>query len=189
MAWLPNAIKELRNLNFFIQVSNPCFYCKRNTEDESLADAIESSFPLFTENMILTWNHISIPLSYKYDISYMILDIINMVKALRIEEKGKMTIHWLPDTFRCDWNLQWSDKKLNIKSHWDNTIGHLEEILNKNSELTLDISTFIKEWKGVFKTILHGLENCGYHEDLIADMKILKKEYSAIEGNGVLYQV
>ena len=70
-------------LNFYIQASNPRFQDSINIYDESLSDAIESVFPLNTENAILVWNYISIPLSYKYDISYMIEDILQLLDELQ----------------------------------------------------------------------------------------------------------
>ena len=62
-------------MNFCIQASNPRVQHKIDYEDSSLSDIIETIYPLYTEHAILTWNYISIPLSYKYDISYMIDDL------------------------------------------------------------------------------------------------------------------
>ena len=58
---------------FYIQASNPRFIESISYEVESLSDAVESIFPLNTENAFLVWNYISVPLSYKYDISYMLV--------------------------------------------------------------------------------------------------------------------
>ena len=58
-------------MNFYIQASNPRAL-KPSFIEENLSAAIESVFPMNTENAILFWNHIAIPLSYKYDISYMV---------------------------------------------------------------------------------------------------------------------
>lgn len=57
------------SMQFYIQASALSFLKDRNTEDENLQDAIESSFPLLTENAILMWNHIPVLLSYKLDYS------------------------------------------------------------------------------------------------------------------------
>lgn len=95
-------------MSFYIQASNPRTNSIANPNDKTLADAIETIFLLNTESAILMWNYISVPLSYKYDISYMIEDILLLLDALRSRENGEMTIHWLPDTFRCNWTVQWA---------------------------------------------------------------------------------
>ena len=59
-------------MHFYIQTSNPYIANKTNADDNKLSEAIESIFPMDTEELILFWNHVGIPLSYKYDISYMI---------------------------------------------------------------------------------------------------------------------
>ena len=99
-------------MSFYIQAGNPKSQGVADCNDKTLADAIESIFPLNTESAILMWNYISIPLSYKYDISYMMEDILLLLHTLQYREKGELTIHWLPDTFRCDWIVRWDPEKL-----------------------------------------------------------------------------
>ena len=175
-------------LNFYIQASNPRFQESINIYDESLSDAIESVFPLNTENAILTWNYIRIPLSYKYDISYMIEDILQLLDELQNKEKGELRINWLPDTFRCDWLIKWSAENMEIQSRWECTVGHLENILNQKSNMELSKDVFISEWKRVLGIIITGLKNCGYSEDKIQHMAQLMKQYESINEEGQLYK-
>lgn len=142
------------NLSFYIQASNPKFQYVENFDDESLSDAIESAFPLNTENAILSWNYVSIPLSYKYDISYMMEDILKLLYDLQSKEDGKIVIHWLPDTFRSNWTLSWNNGKLEIQSQWECTVGHLERILNEKPNISLSINTFVSEWKEILCTVI-----------------------------------
>lgn len=176
------------NLSFYIQASNPKSRCEAEYNNETLADAIESTFLLNTENAILMWNYISIPLSYKYDISYMIDDILMLLTALKNGEKGELTIHWLPDTFRCDWTIKWNDEQLNIQSRWENTVGHLEKLLNDAPNISIQKDDFIREWKSVLGIVVIGLKKCGYDEEEIKNMKKLIDQYESIEGNGILYK-
>lgn len=157
-------------------------------EDKSLSDAMENIFPLNTENAIMIWNHINIPLSYKYDISYMIDDILKFLYCINKDETGKMTIHWLPDTFRCDWFVTWEYGQMKIESYWECTVGNLEGLLNNNSEISLSVKTFTNEWKEVLHIIITGLKKCGYEEDKIRGMKQLLKQYQTIEDAGYLYK-
>ena len=43
-------------MNFYIQANNPKVLKEYNAEDKSIADAMETIFPLYTESAILMWN-------------------------------------------------------------------------------------------------------------------------------------
>ena len=158
-------------MSFYIQAGNPKIQHTVDFNDESLADAIESAFFSNTENAILMWNYISIPLSYKYDISYMMEDILRLLSALQGQKSGKMVIHWLPDTFRCDWTLYWDMGQLQIESQWECIVGDLEKLLNEKSNLILQIEDFISEWKEILHIVMEGLECCGYDKSKIEGMQ------------------
>ncbi len=173
---------------FYIQASNPRFIKSINYDDESLSDAVESVFPLNTENAMLVWNYISVPLSYKYDISYMLDDIVDLLGVLQSQKCGKKTIHWLPDTFRCDWEVSWDDGKIEIQAHWECTVGHLEKILNEHETISLTVMDFESEWKEILYVVIRGLKNCGYDKKKIGGMENLLKQYERISNSGILYQ-
>lgn len=175
-------------LNFYIQASNPKVQCEINYSDETLADATESIFLLNTENAILMWNYICIPLSYKYDISYMLDDIMILLNELKNKKSGVITINWLPDTFRCNWTIRWHDKTLDIQAQWENTVGNLENLLNRCPNITLPKNDFIQEWKSVLGTVIKNLKDCGYNANNIKGMKQLIEIHRDIKGKGVLYK-
>lgn len=175
-------------MNFYIQAGNPRLCGKIDMEDKKLSDAIETVFLLNTENAIMVWNHINIPLSYKYDISYMMDDLLKLLRCLYENEAGTMTIHWLPDTFRCNWFIMWQHGQMKIESHWECTVGNLEGLLNNHSEISLPVNAFANEWKEVLRIITAGLKRCGYDEDKIKDMKQLFKQYELIADVGYLYK-
>lgn len=173
---------------FYIQASNPRFIKGINDEDKSLSEAVESAFPLNTENAMLVWNYISVPLSYKYDISYMVDDIIDLLSILQSQNCGKKIIHWLPDTFRSDWKISWDNGKIEIQAHWECTIGHLEKILNEHEIVSLTIKNFESEWREVLYMVIKGLESCGYDIKRIEGMEDLLKQYNRISDSGILYR-
>jgi hypothetical protein len=53
----------------------------RDESDSTLSDAAQTVFPL-EERAFLNWNELTLPLSYKYDISLMLEDIVEMVLAV-----------------------------------------------------------------------------------------------------------
>lgn len=175
------------HLNFYIQANNPRVLKEHNIEDKNISDAMETIFPLYTESAVMNWNHICIPLSYKYDISYMMDDTLNLLEDLIQVKEGKRTICWLPDTFRSDWNVVWGSGRLEIISHWESVTGNIEELLNANNRVSLKIAEFMSEWKQILYVVLQGLKKNGYVENGIVNLKRLKEQYSKIPGNGILY--
>lgn len=134
------------------------------------------------------WKHIPILLSYKYDISYMIEDILDMLIAIRTEKHGEMVIHWLPDTFRCDWKISWDETTIKINAEWGGIIGDFEAMLNKNQEIYVSIEEFGNEWKNLLGIVVNSMKKCGYKEEQIRNMDKLLTEYNEIRGSGILYK-
>lgn len=175
-------------MKFAIQACNPKTIKNKNCEN-SLSGAIENIFPLNTENAFLCWNHIYVPLSYKYDLSYMINDILNMIYKIESNDEGCLLIHWLPDTFRCDWVINWNQVEIKIESKWECTVGRLEKLLNASGDVILPKELFINEWKCVLKKIIDGLATCGYDSAILSGMDYLIEVYNMIENMGILYQM
>lgn len=173
---------------FAIQVGNPLVNMKVDNEDTKISEAIESIFLLNTEDLIMIWNNIRIPLSYKYDVSYMIDDILLLLKRINSEEFGSLSIHWLPDVFRCDWNMKWNKDEIYIEAQWENVIGHLEELLNKYDRISMNKYDFIYEWKALLNILCNRLAECGYKETALVDMNKLVEQYNHIKDVGILYK-
>ncbi len=173
---------------FFIQAGTPGFRPVLDENDETLSDAVESIFLLNTESAVMAWNHISIPLSYKYDIGYMLDDLLYLLKCIRQVDTGEVTIHWLPDTFRCDWHITWNHGQMEIQSCWECTVGHLENLLNDNSRISIPVPHFVSEWKAVFCNVADGLKKSGYDENRIRGMRQLSEQLSLMGHKGILYR-
>ena len=176
-------------MNFYIQASNPKGTMKNYDENNTcLSEAIEDVFGLNTESAFICWNHIYVPVSYKYDISYMMDDIIRIITNIQEKEQGKLTICWLPDTFRSDWTIEWQGDEMTIVSQWGSTVGNLEGLLNNNNCIKLPTTQFLSEWKKVFEIIIDVLHQNGYSEKKLADMKDLIDVYKKIDDVGLLYK-
>lgn len=173
---------------FIIQASCPRFTGVFNSEAESLSDAIESSFPLLTENLVMVWNYIPILLSYKYDISIMIDDILDVLEVLRVEDSGTKTIHWASNTFAHIWYLSWESTQLVIKAAWGSESGGIGEILENSGNITLTKQSFSSEWKKVLQNLITALNGSGYSDNELSGMARLVHEYETIETEGRVYQ-
>lgn len=175
-------------MKFCIQAGFPDNSRSCDINDSKLSEAIESAFPMNTESLIMFWDHIAIPLSYKYDISYMIDDIIMLLQHIQMEETGEIIIPWLPDTFRVDWKVRWNIDTISIRSNWVNTVGDLQEILIDHEKIKLIKKDFINEWKKPLEIIIRALDDCGYSKIIKNQYNILLDTFISIQDYGMLYQ-
>ena len=175
-------------MKFSIQVSNPKNSGEHDPEDETLDDCVETCFLLHTEMAIVKWLGAFIPLSYKYDISIMLLDIILMLQTLLDKPNGELDISWPSNGFSCRWIMTWRDNTLIIDSQWNSVIGKTERLLNELGVLEMSKSKFIFEWRMLLETVIVGLSQCGYHESQIGELTELKAIHSRIRDVGQLYK-
>lgn len=175
-------------MGFWIQASSPRLTYKFDSDDENLEEAIETIFPLWTENLYIIWNNIHIPLSYKYDVSIMIIDILDMLEKVESKTVGDIKIRWSSDTFNCEWNIRWGDEELKICSEWENVVGNIGEVLIGSGDIIVTRKKFLSEWKKVISNVVKGLYECKYVNRLESDIKRLEDVISRIEDDGVLYE-
>ena len=174
-------------MTFWIQASNPRSTCEHDESDESLAEAIETAFPLQTENAIMVWNHISIALGYKYDISAIVHDLTDLLLDLIQNDTGRREIQWPSSTFCAHWKTDWDSEELRIQANWTSVMGDLEDQLNQRSSIHLPRHQFIAEWKEVLERVLKSLRASGYTGKEIAAVDALQHLYDAIPSSGLLY--
>ncbi|SHJ47998.1 hypothetical protein SAMN02745136_00138 [Anaerocolumna jejuensis DSM 15929] len=174
---------------FYIQACKPINNRTVDENDSKLMEAIETIFPMRTEAAIMVWNYVSIPLSYKYDISYMINDIIIVIQELVMKQEGILIINWLPDTFCSQWLIKWKEDIVEIHSRWYCVVGDIIDNLNRVSSISMNKWDFINEWERVFYNIGIALKECGYSHKNIEDIELFNKICSMFSGKGILYQI
>ena len=184
--WMRNICMRRNSMTFKIQAGNPMFSTVKDCDAETIGCAIEASFPLNTEFAVMLWNYVPVLLSYKYDFSIIIDDILLMLEAIRSEESGELSIHWPSNTFACIWQLNWADGHIAISSEWRDVIGDTESLLNQRDNVNISIESFLAEWKKVLDNIIKALRACGYGRDL-RGFDMLEEEFENISKYGVLY--
>jgi len=163
---------------FRIQAGQPENSAEFCDEDEKLSEAIETIFPMMTEDAMIVWNTTCIPIGYKYDVSYMIEDILCMLKTMRESpDDGTLRINWPTNSFACRWDLTWDKGVLTISLNWRSESGRTEQL----SKIEVSLLEFINEWKILLEVLIRNLEQCGYDENSLRDMKALYCEYSHIK--------
>ena len=175
-------------MKFGIQVNNPKFSGKFDSEDETLDECVETSFLLDTEMAVMEWLGVFIPLHYKYSISTMLADILMMLQSLIDNKDGEFELTWPSSDFNSRWVMSWEGDVLTVESEWISVIGKTEEILNGLGVLVVSKQTFISEWKALLEKVICGLSECGYKSSKIDEFGRLKDISSRINDIGPLYK-
>lgn len=174
-------------MTFHIQVSNPVTCPIEEDNIESLGEVIEDLFPMDTEDAYICWNGISVALSYKYDISVIISDILYMLEEVTSLNSGNISVNWPSNTFRADWDISWVDDELMCKSNWESVSGSIEAILNEHSTVTTSTTSFINEWGSLLNHLSKHLMQAGAKISHLRDAKILARLQTKILNQGQLY--
>ncbi|EAC8515263.1 hypothetical protein F0040_14890 [Listeria monocytogenes] len=176
-------------MNFFIQANTPQKTGVFESDDYDLSTAIETIFPMLTEDAILVWNHIYVPLSYKYDISCMMEDIIKMLNSIRLLFSGELEIRWPSNTFESKGHIKWADGVITVTSFWQTVVGDTVDLLNSKNKFTMETEKFMNEWKRLMGNVLEALLFSGYNPNELSGMDKLIDEYEVIKKSGVLYEI
>jgi hypothetical protein len=174
--------------DFWIQAGQPRWQGPADPADDTLDGAIETIFVRNTEDLILVWHHIYVPLSYKYDVATMLMDILNMLITLQAEDKGSCSVEWPSNTFAARWDLSWEGDRLGVAADWRNVVGDTEGLLRACPSLTLEKSHFVREWKLVLERVAAALQGAGYSSERIPALDQLVRVAASIDQRGILYR-
>ena len=167
-------------LNFKINTCIPKNNLAFDNEDIKVSEAIYTIFPLETEDAVLFWGKEQILLSYRYDISTMIDDIIQMIFNLKNQNVREWSVDWPSNTFACNWKIKWINDSLEIVSNWREEFN-ATEYLRKNNVIKIGKTEFLNEWKNIIDILIHHLTECGYNNQNLLDMGLLLKSYSLLK--------
>lgn len=173
--------------SFFVQASSPIVEQCRSPTETTLEHAIETAFVSDTEDAFLNWQGVSIPLSYKYDISIMIEDLMFLIGEIKSADVGNLKITWPSNTFQAVWQVSWADGRILCQSEWHSVSGNIEGVLRATESIEMDIQDFLSEWKAPLQRVIEGLHEAGYNGMTLAGLKELEQLHSDLEGCGRLY--
>ena len=163
---------------FHINACNPknnsCF----DNKDVKLSEAIYTIFPMETEDAILFWGDEKIPLSYRYDISTIIDEIIEMIFAVKNKSSEKWDVVWSSNTFAGRWYFKLLGDSLEIDAQWREEF-EASDYLENHSVLRIEREKFLKEWEKIIDILLVNLGECGYTCENLSDMRLLTEVNSA----------
>lgn len=174
------------NYRFEIQAGNPSSILTPDERDEMLLGAIEGVFPFETERAVLVWNHVLIPLSYKYTFPYIIRDLTGLLEWLSSGVGGSRQVQWGSSEFFGTWKVECRAGLVEIEARWDAVSGGLERELNSRPRLQWPTVKFIREWKRPLKHVVFALCSAGYGSEL-PGLSALFELVKGIDAEGELY--
>lgn len=158
-----------------IQISNPTVLKNYDEDDETIAEALQSIFPHDTEMAFLKWNYIYIPLSYKYDISIIAVDFINLYEFLHDSRKEYLVINWPSSTFVSKWEIFKDGHNLKIVSKWEEVLGEVSGLLNSDNILLIKTNELYLELEKILLFLKKSLEINGYNNNNLLDFYLFEK--------------
>lgn len=174
---------------FRIQAGCPRSVKTVDPDAATIDEAVESVFLLDTEDAILVWQLVHIPLGYKYDVGTCLRDIVAMVKALLSAESGEHYVDFPSNTFGARWRLEWKVDRLVVSAlDWRVVVGGVEDLLRERSVVSLGKSEFICEWKALLERVYCALVGAGYSASKICEIEDLKSVVDQMPEYGVLYR-
>lgn len=173
--------------SFVIQAGSPRTEPSYDPHDESLSDAAQASFPPHTESMIIVWNRVCIPLGYKYDVSLVLDDALDLVVAMTTEAASTRTVHWPSTSFGASWTVTWADSMTTIHATWRSIVGDTEKLLRDSGPIAVPVESFVAEWKRPFEIIARAIRGAGYSEQQIPRLATLEHVCRQIPRYGELY--
>lgn len=175
-------------VSFQIQASNPRALQAFDPDDHSVLDAMQTVFPMNTEDAYMVWNGIHIPLSYKYTVSFMMSDVLAIIRRLTSDATGILSNRWPTNDLEATWYIQWTGEDLAIRSEWEAVVGNTAHLLAARPTIAMNKQEFISEWKQVLGISLRALQHAGYTDKHLIDILELEVIYRSISEPGVLYR-
>jgi hypothetical protein len=170
---------------FIVQASNPRSLTSFDDEDCDIMDAIQTIFPMQAEYAYIVWQHVHIPVNYKYTMSHFLPSIVDAIDRLMQSDAGTLVSESLAQELPAVWYMSWTGDELNVRFEWRTPPG---QTLVAHPTLNLSKSAFVNEWKQVLGVVLRALSTAGYTDEHLSDLDRLRRVYESIPQPGVLYR-
>ena len=144
----------------------------KEPEDTSLGEALESCFPNMMNGARLHWNGVPVPLSYKYDLSIIVHDVVDLVRQLRTRTQGSFSICWPSNTFQASWLVEIAAGRVRVTASWYSVSaqeGPLEDALNAAPVVEAKQAAFMAQWAALLHLAHQCLNETGYTLEELED--------------------
>jgi hypothetical protein len=146
---------------------------------EDICEAIQIAFPLETEDALLRWGKSEVPISYKYDLSVILEDVVDMLEWCKQPSTPSLDIDFGSDTFGAEWRLERRADSLSITATWRSVSGGHEDELNQLGPTIVSCARFVEEWIGLLGVALVAVEGLGlriHEQSLLERVRTLVRD-------------
>lgn len=150
----------IRDARFSLDPSEPVCTSSFDPADENLSEMIQTIFPLDTADAVLTFGDDSFALNYKYDISLMIDDLLELILAITSIQPGKRTIAFATSGFPYQWDVEWDGANIQIRSE---PLDKSRDLPNPLDAIVTSIDFFLDQWRPMFRLINSAAVKSGYN--------------------------
>ena len=156
---------------FELRAGTPACPGAHDASDSTLSDALQTIFSI-DDHATMAWHHLEFRLGYKYDVSMMIDDIIEMVLAIRQNDAGLLEVDWPSSGFPYLWSIKWSATDVDIVARARDEPGAKE--LARCEWVRVKRAPFVRAWQSLLDIVLSCLLSSGYSSQQIAGLERLK---------------
>jgi hypothetical protein len=149
----------IRDARFSLDPSEPACTYSYDPADENLSEMIQTIFPLDTADAVLNWGDVSFALNYKYDISLMIDDLLELILAITSIQRGKRSIAFVTSGFPYHWDVEWDSSLIQICSA---PLDKSRDLVNPLEVIQTSIDFFLDQWRPMFRLINAAAVKSGY---------------------------
>ena len=146
----------------FVHLAEPAIAKAPDPTDETVGDAIETTFPDLHDRFAMVWDGVSIPLGYTYDLSEIAQPVIWMLEALAEAPDEPTAIHFGDSGFFVEWQITPRGDTLEIEADWRGLSADVQAELATHPSITIETATFVLEWCRLLAFAHRHLAEVGY---------------------------
>ena len=164
---------------FYIDIGKPIHRCIKGAFEDDLSDAIQAAFPMETEDAHIIWCGTPVALSYKYDVSVIMEDVICMLEQCSKENAGCIQVNFGSSTFNANWKLRIEVDSVLVTAQWNSVANNCEDSLNMNPSILVGRKFFLDQWFHLLRCAIDGVQAAGIR---LADDSLLVRARLLMHG-------
>ena len=132
-----------------------------------------------TDDAEMIWRGIKVPISYKYDLSVIFEDVVEMLKDCLNAEATN--VYFGSNTFFGSLAISPLENDFRVIGEWESVSGSVEHDLNGASELVIDKAHFLKAWSELLKSGAQAVSASNLRGRLRAELNELQRLFDRVD--------
>ena len=176
---------------FSFQIGAPRVNDLRGRTACDVQEAIVEMFPYNTERLVIFWNSLPIPFTYKYEVSDYIDIFVEMCHELVSNAGGTTRQMLASNAMNVTWDVSWLGDDLRVDANWALMPHEFETRHPGYRSLAMRKSSFLAEWAVLMRGIERAVEQSGVQLEDPRQLEAMRELCETIESSyglrGYLY--